>query len=271
MDPHSSVDILEFRAGGLTPARVAAIRETSLRIRLDGRDMAMVQCTGLHPRFLAVGFLCACGLIRTAQDIARLEVVERDDGIDVQVELSGARDNRERPHRPGALGVTSGLGLSVRPDAAGLGPLPAPGRPFLEPGQVLGLARELQERSTLYRLTRGCHNASLCTAEAMLLFRPDIGRHNAIDTIVGQCIMEAIPLADKMILSTGRIASEIVLKAVRAGAPVLASTAVATDLAVRMARQHGLTLLGNAKDEALWVYNNAGHLDLGLNPGPFPG
>lgn len=67
------------------------------------------------------------------------------------------------------------------------------------------------------------------------------------------------------------LVSEIVLKAVRAGAPVLASTAVATDLAVRMARQHGLTLLGNAKDEALWVYNNAGHLDLGLNPGPFPG
>jgi FdhD protein len=122
------------------------------------------------------------------------------------------------------------------------------------------MVRELHARSTLYRLTRGCHNSSLCTAEDMLLFRSDIGRHNAIDTIVGQCLLENIGLRDKMIVSTGRIASEIVHKAVRAGIGVYVSVAVATSQAVETAKRYDLTLIGNATEDTFWVYNDPGRL-----------
>jgi FdhD protein len=130
----------------------------------------------------------------------------------------------------------------------------------VRPENILALARELHERSTLYNLTRGCHNSSLCTPNEMLLFREDIGRHNAIDMICGQCFLDDVAVDDKMIVSTGRIASEILLKVARIGIPVLASTAVATSFSVELARKIGITLIGNIKDDRFWVYNDSGRI-----------
>jgi FdhD protein len=122
------------------------------------------------------------------------------------------------------------------------------------------LAGELKHRSTLYGRTRGCHNSSLCSPQEMLIFREDIGRHNAIDMIVGQCFLEGLDTSDKMIVSTGRVASEILLKTVRIGVSVLASTAVATSFSVELARKIGLTLIGNIKADSFWVYNDPGRI-----------
>jgi FdhD protein len=128
------------------------------------------------------------------------------------------------------------------------------------PAQILALAAELKTRSTLYNRTRGCHNSSLCTPSEMLLFREDIGRHNAIDMIVGQCFLDSVATEDKMIVSTGRVASEILLKTVRIGVSLLASTAVATSFSVELARTIGLTLIGNIKADSFWVYNDPGRI-----------
>jgi FdhD protein len=130
----------------------------------------------------------------------------------------------------------------------------------VSPEQILALAGELHERSTLYKSTRGCHNSSLCTPDEMLLFREDIGRHNAIDMLCGQCFLDDVAVDDKMIVTTGRIASEILLKVVRIGVPVLASTAVATSFSVELARKTGITLIGNIKDDSFWVYNDNGRI-----------
>jgi FdhD protein len=94
----------------------------------------------------------------------------------------------------------------------------------------------------------------------MLLFREDIGRHNAIDMLCGQCFLDDVAVDDKMIVSTGRIASEILLKVVRIGVPVLASTAVATSFSVELARKTGITLIGNIRDDSFWVYNDNGRI-----------
>ena len=128
------------------------------------------------------------------------------------------------------------------------------------PDQVLALARQLHERSALYNDTHGCHNSALCTPEEILIFREDIGRHNAIDMICGQCFLDDISVDDKMIVSPRRVASEILLKVVRIGIPVLCSTAVATSFSVGLARKTGITLIGNIKKESFWVYNDAGRI-----------
>jgi FdhD protein len=255
MDDSIRYDILAYEGGALAPRSVAAIRETVLTIRVQGRGAVSLLCTGKEPRFLAAGFLFSCGLIDAAGDIVRLDVSERGDGIEALVELRG----RPGPDE-GNAALTSGLGWTCRLDRDRLGPARQPAAPFLEPGALIGLAAELDARSGLYRLTRGCHNASLCTGDRMLLFREDIGRHNAIDTLIGQCLLEGIVTADKLILSTGRIASEIVQKAVRAGFPALASTAVATGAAVDAARQAGLALVGNIGKGGFWVYHDNGSL-----------
>lgn len=262
MIPHVSFGILEYRDAACRSIEVRTIRELPLRIVANGRDVVTLQCTGMEPRFLVAGYLLGCGLIEGADDIAAMDVAEDEQGIKVRVEL------RNAPALPRGMRLTSGMGRDLLMQGPMDGPpempvplsIPPPSAPFLRPESILDLARELHARSSLYRQTRGCHNASLCSPEAMLIFRSDIGRHNAIDTIVGQCLLENIPREEKLIVSTGRIASEIAHKAVRAGVGVYVSTAVATSQAVETARRHGLTLIGNVTGETFWVYNDPGRL-----------
>ena len=247
-------EIGEYRDNGFRPLGIRAIRESVLRILVNGRETARLMCTGESLRCLVAGYLLTCGLIQARTDILDLAVEEGQGAFLARVRL--------REPLPTELGVniTSGLGREVRPAR-----MPPPAalpeeKAWLPPRSLINLAQELEKRSTLYRQTRGCHNSSLCTATSMLVFCSDIGRHNAIDAIVGRCLLEDLPVADKILVTTGRIASEIVHKALRAGIPVLASTAVATSLAVDMARRYGLTLIGNVSDTGFWVYNDPGRL-----------
>ena len=130
----------------------------------------------------------------------------------------------------------------------------------MTPEQILKLAAELDERSTLYRATGGCHNALLATSEKLLIFCEDIGRHNAIDMICGQCFLDDIPTEDKLIVSTGRIASEILLKAMRLGVPILVSMSAATRFSIDLARRTNMTLIGYVRQGRMVVYNQAGRI-----------
>ena len=122
------------------------------------------------------------------------------------------------------------------------------------------LAGELDERSSLYRVTGGCHNACLATSEKILIFREDIGRHNAIDMICGQCFLDDISTEDKLIVSTGCIASEILLKAMRLGVPILVSMSAATRFSIDLARRTNMTLIGQVRKGRMIVYNQAGRI-----------
>lgn len=130
----------------------------------------------------------------------------------------------------------------------------------MTPQQIKQLASELNERSTLYRITRGCHNASLATPEKILIFREDIGRHNAIDMICGECFLNSITTKDKLIVTTGRIASEILLKAVRLGVTILVSGSAATRLAIDLARKVDITLVGQVRQDRMIIYNSGGRI-----------
>ncbi len=262
MAPHVSSAILEYRDGAYQAAEVRTILERPLRIVANGRDVVTLQCTGMEPGFLAVGYLFGCGLIEGADDLVGMDIVEDASGMVVRMEL------RRAPPRASGVRLTSGMGRDLLTQGtanahsvlAGSKRIPLPSEPFLRPENILELVRELHARSSLYRLTRGCHNASLCCPGAMLIFRSDIGRHNAIDTIVGQCLLEGISLEDKLIVSTGRVASEIAQKAIRAGVGAYVSTAAATSQAVESARRHGLTLIGNVTGDTFRVYNDPGRL-----------
>lgn len=242
-------DIMGYGTDGFRPVVARTIREIPLRIFLGGEELVCLLCSGLCPRFLTAGYLFSCGLLATPADIERLEVVEDATSITAHVAL--------RPGRPGILSanVTSGLGRLVRTNRPRPRTVLPHREPWVRPGDILALMGELQARSELYRRTRGCHSAALCTAREMLLFRSDIGRHNAVDAIVGQSLLEGLAMDDKMLLTTGRAASEIVCKAANAGVSVLASLAVATSLAVETARECRLTLVGNVGHDGFWVYS----------------
>ena len=250
-------EIHEYRTG-FARKPVNSIREVPLTIILNDREVVTLLCTAKHPEYLAVGFLKSDAFLSSPDQITDLTVREEEDQIVAEVKTC----HDPWKNRIMERSITSGCGKGTNfgRNVTTISRRRLAGDVSVTPDQVLALARQLHERSALYNDTHGCHNSALCTPEEILIFREDIGRHNAIDMICGQCFLDDISVDDKMIVSSGRVASEILLKVVRIGIPVLCSTAVATSFSVGLARKTGITLIGNIKKESFWVYNDAGRI-----------
>jgi FdhD protein len=253
-------DVAEYREGHFQETQVTAIQEVPLTIYLNGHEVVTLLCTGKHPKYLAAGFLKSDGFISDLKQLKDIRVQDAHERIKVCVETSHDPFSEQSLKRY----VTSGCGKGTdfERNARTLASTTVPAKLRVSPQQILKLMAELHERSTLYRVTRGCHNAALASPEKMLIFHEDIGRHNAIDMICGQCLLDGIPTEDKLIVTTGRIASEILLKAIRLGVPVLASGSAATRFAIDLARKTNMTLVGKVEQGHMIVFNNGGRINL---------
>ncbi|WP_432735422.1 formate dehydrogenase accessory sulfurtransferase FdhD [Maridesulfovibrio sp. FT414] len=250
--------VKEYVSGSFRDREIKSILEIPLTINLNGREVVTLLTTAKFPDYLAIGFLKSDAYISSLDQLIDLKITESTERIVADVTVS----HDPWKNRVLEYSITSGCGKGTNfgRNVSTISKRSITSDIKVTPKQILSHARELHERSTLYGKTRGCHNSSLCTPDEMLYFREDIGRHNAIDMIVGQCFLENVSTDGKMIVSTGRVASEILLKAVRIGVPVLASTAVATSFSVELARKIGITLVGNISDESFWVYNDQGRI-----------
>ncbi len=250
-------EVHEYK-GGFSRTPIKSIREVPLTIMLNGHEVVTLLCTAKHPDYLAIGFLKSDAFISSPDQITDLTVQDKGNQLIAKIETC----HDPWKDRVMERSITSGCGKGTNfgRNVTTISKRCVKGNITVTPDQILSLASELHERSTLYNATRGCHNSSLCTSDEMLLFREDIGRHNAIDMICGQCFLDNVSVEDKMIVSTGRIASEILLKVVRIGVPIMVSTAVATSFSVELARKTGITLVGNVKKESFWVYNDKGRI-----------
>jgi FdhD protein len=117
--------------------------------------------------------------------------------------------------------------------------------------------RDFQDRSEVFKNTGGVHAAALSSADGIELFSEDIGRHNAVDKVFGRCLLENIETKDKLLLVTGRISSEILLKVARRGIPALVSKSAPTDSGVKLAEKLGITLIGFVRGHRMNVYAHA--------------
>ena len=238
------------------PRTFTTCAETTLTIHIDGAPFVRMACSGEHMPELITGFLFSCGVINSADDLAGMTFSSRDAACcDAHVRLTAA---------PAAapLTLTSALGWSVPLQDRALPRLPRPDRPSWDARRIMRAARTLDEHSEIFHLTGGCHNAALLDRNGLVFFCMDIGRHNAIDTLIGHALRHRLNRRDLMILSSGRIASEIVHKALHAGFPVLASLSRAMAASIDLARACGLTLLGNVRDSGFDIYHDNGCLIL---------
>ena len=122
--------------------------------------------------------------------------------------------------------------------------------------EIFTLVKKSQHRSQTYRATGGVHSAALCDTRRILLFSEDIGRHNAIDKIFGECLLRDIPTNDRTLITSGRISSEILLKVAKGNIPMIISKSAPTNLGVRLADDLGITLIGFVRGERMNVYTN---------------
>ena len=272
-----SYDILTYSNGKVAPSVFLSCREQTLTMHVNGVPFVRVACSGQHLRYLVPGFLYSCGVIESLHDLAGVDVTPLSaaasgatspDGAEevrVDVLLRGACCSKAASSTEQAapkLTITSALGWNIPLAAKKLRRMPRAEVPSWDPRVILRAAQELEERSEVFHQTGGCHNAALLNRQGMVFYCLDIGRHNAIDTLVGYMLVEGLNPADHMIISSGRIASEIAQKAVRAGVPVFASLSRAMSRAVDMARATGLTLLGNVKSGSMHIYHENGQLVL---------
>jgi len=229
------------------------VKEQPVTLYLNGEEMVTLLCAGHHLDELAIGFLHAEGFLKEPQD---LELIEIDGELGkVEAFVPGAspllRNLWEK--RTITSGCGKGSVFYYALDSLLAQKIQSPLR--VSPRQVLDRIDDLNRLSETYRRTHGVHNTALASPEEILLFRNDIGRHNAVDMIVGHVFQKRISLEDKFILTTGRLTSEILIKAAKVGLPMLVSRNTATTLAVELAGSLNITLIGYARGGKFTVYS----------------
>ena len=229
------------------------VREEPLTLYVNGREVVTLLTLGGHPEELAVGFLRAEGFLSRRGDLLGLRAEEG--AVRVEAAVDAALVERLLEKRTVTTGCGKGTTFYHPLDALRLRPL-VPGGPLFSPDGILGRMRELEGRSEVFRRTGGVHNASLAEEGRTLLFRTDIGRHNAVDMLGGRAFLDGMPLGRAALLTTGRVSSEILLKAAKMGVPVLVSRSAPTELALRLADELGLTVAGYARAGRMNVYTH---------------
>lgn len=231
--------------------------EEPLELRVPGRPLTVTMRTPGHDRELAAGFLWTEGLIDAPQQIVALRQDNADSNV-VEIDLeAGAFD-------PGTLQrnffTASSCGICGKASIAAIRNrgLRAPNPAFtIDPEMLCALPERLRAGQKVFGRTGGLHAAALFNAAGDLLaVREDIGRHNAVDKIVGWALLSGLlPLADHVLMVSSRGGFEIVQKALAAGIPVLASVSAPSNLAVKLARELNLTLVGFLRGRRFVVYS----------------
>ena len=248
--------------------------EVRIRVANESRRVAVTMRTPGSDFELAAGFLLAEGVVRSREQILGISYCKDDDLPDEQLfnivivqtapDASRNLESLERHfHVSSACGVCGKTSL----DAIELrGVAPVMSDPRVEPGVVAALPERLRSTQKLFDKTGGLHAAGLFTASGeVVAVREDVGRHNAVDKVLGWALLEdRVPLDDHILMVSGRSSFEIAQKAVAAGVPVVGSVSAPSSLAIEVARRFGVTLLGFVRDGRFNVYAGAERISPGV-------
>jgi len=250
LDNKEKVKILRVDAGEASWADDAVAAEATLTIYVGGVELLSLLYTPPMAVELALGYLLSEGLIKCKDDVSSLVLRKGS----VLVGLNGAVP----VSAPAARVLTSGCGGGITfTYPQGIKQIKKLRSGLTVPHEaVTALANRFRKESSLFEETGGVHSAALSDEAGFLAFAEDIGRHNAVDKVFGKCLMDGIDTRDKILLTTGRISSEILLKAVKRAVPVIVSRGAPTSLAVTLADRLGVTLAGFVRGRRMNIYTH---------------
>ena len=220
--------------------------ETRISIAVNGKNVLSLYCTPTMLRELVVGLVHNEGLIEGEWCAERMSIIYGDE-IKVDIAATGKVFEGERTLTSGCAG---GIKLVRKQPEEKVSDTTV-----FRADTIKKLYREFQQRSDSYKMTGGVHSASLSEDAQMLVFAEDIGRHNAVDKTIGYCLLENISFTGKILMVSGRLSSEIILKCAKCRIPLLVSRAAPTTLAVETAEAAGLTLIGFMRGDRMNVYS----------------
>ena len=247
---NKNIRCYRFEDGHCQVLENQAITETSVTLTVNGEDWLTFMCTPLDLEALAVGFLFNEGLIQAKNEIASVRVCPTGDMVDVW--LTHAVEKPAQWRR--TSGCTGGMTGVTAESQVGPVPAPAPDGVWLSPAQVTALVNELYAAQDVYQTTGGVHTSALSDESRVLIAAEDIGRHNTLDKIAGRCLLDGINPSKRVLITTGRVSSEMMQKAIRIGASVVISRTAPSSLSIEIAEKSGVTLIGYARRDRFTVY-----------------
>jgi len=252
-----AVDIVcdRFSDGGWARTSVCVPSEMELTIYVNQQELVTILCTPIKLNYLVLGFLYGEGIISGDGDVASMRVCEDEALADVRLRDSGYKLPTQRTLTSGCGGgaVFKTDGQRVDSDFVAA------------PTQALSLMKQLQEQMELYRFSGGVHTSALSDTGSLLVVAEDIGRHNTLDKIMGECLVRGISTGDRLLLTTGRVSSEMLLKAAKMQVPIVVSRHSPTGRAVALACDLGIALAGHARGSRLLVYSHPERLGCSTN------
>lgn len=273
-DPLISLDYIEYDGAERRHVERPVIAETPWVLYVDGRELVTFMCSPVRLHALAFGFLVSEGIITELSDVWRLKVYVEENqvyqffpeaGLDELMTIVSCAEAvgtidvrlvRPMPQRPERRVLTSGCGGGITFDDLSAHRPPLVSERRVTAAQITALMRALDYEATLYRTSRGVHTSALAD-DQILVLAEDVGRHNTLDKIRGECLLTQTDTRDCLLLTSGRISSEMIGKARKMNVPIVVSRTSPTAMSVQLARQWNMTLIGYARAPRFRIYAGA--------------
>jgi FdhD protein len=228
--------------------------ESPLTLYVDGREIVTLMTIGAHPEALALGYLRNQRFVERLEQIQAVSVDHHTESVQVTTREGIEGWDEKLKRRTVTTGCGQGTVFSCTLDNLYSIRLPAVS---IRQSTIYALLNNITDQNTIYRRSGAVHGCALCEGAESLLYTEDVGRHNAADAISGYMWLDGISGADKIFYTTGRLTSEIVMKAAHMGIAVLLSRSGVTHMGLELAQELGVTMIARAKGRHFLVYHGA--------------
>jgi len=244
MNPFIKKKIIKYQGTSSEEVEDRLAVEKKLVISVQGKEILSLYCTPMMVNELVAGLLMTEGVVSSKLSPEKMIIVDGDDiTVDLSIEGDISPERLTTARYLGGFTVLKKRSFEKIHDDFSL-----------TTEALKNLFDDFQERSELFKITGCFHSATISDGTALLSFAEDIGRHNAVDKVIGDILLKDIPFKGKVMLVSCRVSSEIISKCSRWSIPILASRSAPTDLAIEIAEISGMTLVGFVREDRLNVY-----------------
>ncbi|MFJ6208161.1 formate dehydrogenase accessory sulfurtransferase FdhD [Lysinibacillus sp. NPDC092081] len=258
-------EIIRVEGNQIKEIEDTVVTEYAVTVKINEQEFVTMVCTPEYVEDMVIGYLASERIIRDYEDIEAIWHQEKEGFVHVKTKRVNPYFQQIQNKRY----ITSCCGMSRQGFVFANDALVAKKMEGIHvritTDDCFRLMRDMQDLAEIFKQTGGVHNAALCDANGVLLSRMDIGRHNALDKIYGYCLKNKISIQDKIIVFSGRISSEILLKVSKIGCEIVLSKSAPTELALQLAEQLGITTVGFIRQNTLNIYTHKERIHLPTN------
>lgn len=254
MKSTKSYDIWRINKEKINSEEDLIILEYPFTIFIDDEEIITLLCSPKSLEYLAIGFLHSEGFIDDYKAVDNIQIDEENGRAYVNLNIRKTFNEKLQGKRT----ITSGCGKGTvfYNVLDSFKSKKIKNEIEIKPAEIVALMRRFNNESELFHSTGGVHACAICYKNDIMYFEEDIGRHNALDKVLGRALVDDVNLDHKIILTSGRISSEMLIKAAKRGVPVVVSRSAPTSLAIDMARELNITLVGFVRGEKMNIYSS---------------